>query len=284
MRRAGICMSSTLLLLSSHITSSHPHTLILHPHTLMPHPHTLFHTLTPSSHTLIPHPHTPHSLLKVILLQSLEASTGTIESKPMDFISLSGVCLRNDHGVWRIQEGCNYHDPLAFDCEDHTETFPLPGGIRAVYNHTHKRWHVLPTPSSTPSLEESRSEVDSGEHTEEQDKRCGHIFLQPIRFLHDSAITYYTCTHAHTCTCTTHMPHTPHTFTHHTHATHTTHIHTSCTFTHHTHSHTMHTHHTHSTQTTFQWGHIVHDKEGNHYGDWLCFPWNPGTIWAHKRH
>ena len=112
-----------------------------------------------------------------ILLQSLEASTGTIESKPMDFISLSGVCLRNDHGVWRIQEGCNYHDPLAFDCEDHTETFPLPGGIRAVYNHTHKRWHVLPTPSSTPSLEESRSEVDSGEHTEEQDKRCGHIFL-----------------------------------------------------------------------------------------------------------
>lgn len=151
---------------SSH--TSHPHSAPHLTHSSHVHPHTS-------------HPHTPHSLLKVILLQSLEASTGTIESKPMDFISLSGVCLRNDHGVWRIQEGCNYHDPLAFDCEDHTETFPLPGGIRAIYNHTHKRWHVLPTSSLTPSMEESRSEQDGSELTEEQDRRSGHVFVQPIR-------------------------------------------------------------------------------------------------------
>ena len=168
---------------SSHTSYHHPtpHTLIPH---LIPSSHTSY--THPTPHILIPHPHTshphtPHSLLKVILLQSLEASTGTIESKPMDFISLSGVCLRNDHGVWRIQEGCNYHDPLAFDCEDHTETFPLPGGIRAIYNHTHKRWHVLPTSSLTPSMEESRSELDSSELTEEQDRRSGHMFVQPIR-------------------------------------------------------------------------------------------------------
>ena len=237
-------MSCTSLLLSSCITPSHPS----YPHPTPSHPHAtpshLIYILTP--YPTPSHPHTPHSLLKVILLQSLEASTGTIESKPMDFISLSGVCLRNDHGVWRIQEGCNYHDPLAFDCEDHTETFPLPGGIRAVYNHTHKRWHVLPTPSSTPSLEESRSEVDSGEHTEEQDKRCGHIFLQPIRFLHDSTITYYTCTHAQSTHTHMHI-HVPCTYMYHAHATHTTHIHTPHTFTHHAHTH--HTPCTHASHT-----------------------------------
>ena len=94
----------------------------------------------------------------------------------MDFISLSGVCLRNDRGIWKIQEGCNYHDPLPFDCDDHTETFPLPGGIRAIYNHTHKRWHVLPsrTPNATPSGDDSQSVVDSIEHAhfEDQDGRC----------------------------------------------------------------------------------------------------------------
>ena len=138
-------------------------------------PYDRFSPLTP--------PPTSHSLLKVVLLQSLEASTGTIEAKPMDFISLSGVCLRNDHGVWRMQEGCNFHDPLAFDCEDHTETFPLPGGIRAVYNHTHKRWHVLPAPSSTPSMDDSRSEVDSIEHThslEEHGGRYAHSWSHDI--------------------------------------------------------------------------------------------------------
>ena len=71
-----------------------------------------------------------------------------------------------------MQEGCNFHDPLPLDCEDHTESFPLPGGIRAIYNHTHKRWHVLPPPMATPSGDDSRSEVDSTEQTvEEQDAR-----------------------------------------------------------------------------------------------------------------
>ena len=42
-----------------------------------------------------------------------------------------------------------------------------------MYNHTHKRWHVLPAPSSTPSLDESRSEVDSIEHTHSLEDRDG---------------------------------------------------------------------------------------------------------------
>ncbi len=92
----------------------------------------------------------------------------------MDYISLSGVCLRNDHGIWKIQAGCNFHDPLPLDSEEHTETFPLPGGIRAVYNHTHKRWHVLPSPSAAPSVSGSRSDVDDGslQSSEELDGRC----------------------------------------------------------------------------------------------------------------
>ncbi len=90
----------------------------------------------------------------------------------MDFINLSGVCLRNERGAWQIQDGYNYHDPLPFDCTDHTETFPLPGGIRVVYNHTHKRWHVYPPPpiSSAPSVDEDRSMADSTEHAQPKEE------------------------------------------------------------------------------------------------------------------
>ena len=45
------------------------------------------------------------SLLKVILLQSSEASDTVTETKPVDFISLSGVCLMNNRGIWKIQVG-----------------------------------------------------------------------------------------------------------------------------------------------------------------------------------
>ena len=73
----------------------------------------------------------------------------------------------NNRGIWRIQDGCNFHDPLPFDCDDHTESFPLPGGIRAIYNHTHKRWHVLPppaTPIATPSGDDANSMIDSASY------------------------------------------------------------------------------------------------------------------------
>ena len=45
------------------------------------------------------------SLLKVILLQSSEVSDSVTETKPVDFISLSGVCLMNNRGTWKIQVG-----------------------------------------------------------------------------------------------------------------------------------------------------------------------------------
>lgn len=44
-----------------------------------------------------------YSLLKIILLQSSEASDIVMETKPIDFISLSGVCLINNRGIWKIQ-------------------------------------------------------------------------------------------------------------------------------------------------------------------------------------
>ncbi|XP_064387985.1 uncharacterized protein LOC135336189 isoform X2 [Halichondria panicea] len=115
---------------------------------------------------------TSPSFLKVILLQSSTVADATEETKPMDFINLSGVCLRNERGAWQIQDGYNYHDPLPFDCTDHTETFPLPGGIRVVYNHTHKRWHVYPPPpiSSAPSVDEDRSMADSTEHAQPKEE------------------------------------------------------------------------------------------------------------------
>lgn len=106
---------------------------------------------------------TSPSFLKVILLQSSEATDLSEETKPMDFINLSGVCLRNERGKWVLQGGYNYHDPLPFDCVDHTETFPLPGGIRVVYNHTHKRWHVYPPPLTDHTLSESASVTESTE-------------------------------------------------------------------------------------------------------------------------
>ena len=65
------------------------------------------------------------------------------------------------------QKDCNFHDPLLFDCDDHTESFPLPGGIWAIYNHTHKRWHVLLPPTTTaptPSGDEGESMIDSAEY------------------------------------------------------------------------------------------------------------------------
>jgi len=79
----------------------------------------------------------------------------------MDFILLSGVSLSNQKGVWSIQEGYNFHDELPVDCNDHTETFTLPGGIRTVYNHTHKRWHVL-SPTMSGSQLSINSSVDEG--------------------------------------------------------------------------------------------------------------------------
>ena len=48
-----------------------------------------------------------HSLLKVILLPSSEVSDSVTETKPVDFISLSGVCLMNNRGTWKIQV-CRY--------------------------------------------------------------------------------------------------------------------------------------------------------------------------------
>ena len=106
------------------------------------------------------------NILKVVMLAS-EATTPDPGDRPMDLLLLSGVVIKNDRGVWRLVEGSNFHDPLPFDCTDHTERFVLPGGIRVIFNHSHtpKRWHVLPPPTPTPSLD-SGSNVDSTEHAQ----------------------------------------------------------------------------------------------------------------------
>ena len=106
------------------------------------------------------------NILKIAMLASETRATETQE-RPMDLLSLSGVVLKNDRGVWRIVEGSNFHDPLPFDCTDHTENFVLPGGIRVIFNHSQnpKRWHVLPPPTPTHSVD-SRSDADSTEHAQ----------------------------------------------------------------------------------------------------------------------
>ena len=112
------------------------------------------------------------NILKVIM-QATETPAEDPNERPMDLLSLSGVVVKNDRGIWRLQEGCNFHDPLPQDCQDHTENFVLPGGIRVIFNHsqTPKRWHVLSPPTPTPSVD-GRSSIDLTErapNTEELD-------------------------------------------------------------------------------------------------------------------
>ena len=97
------------------------------------------------------------NILKVVMLASETITSETGGARPMDLLSLSGVVIKNERGVWSLVEGANFHDPLPSDCADHTENFVLPGGIRAIFNHsrTPKRWHVLPPPTpshSTPNF------------------------------------------------------------------------------------------------------------------------------------
>ena len=85
------------------------------------------------------------NMLKMVLLQASESSSVVSEtSGPMDLISLSGVGLRNERGTWRMVAGSSFHDAPPTTSTDHTESFPLAGGIRAVFNHTQKCWYVLP--------------------------------------------------------------------------------------------------------------------------------------------
>ena len=119
----------------------------------------------------VPRPTTPMDIrspnvLKMVLLAS-EATVNDTSERAMDQLSLSGVVVRNDRGIWRLVEGSNFHDPLPFNCSDHTENFVLPGGIRAIFNHSRspKRWHVLPPPTPTPSIG-SRSDLSHNEHTQ----------------------------------------------------------------------------------------------------------------------
>ena len=109
------------------------------------------------------------NILKVIM-QASETTANDIEERPMDLLCLSGVVIKNDRGFWRLAEGFNFHDPLPFDCQDHTENFVLAGGIRAIFNHsrTPKRWHVLPPPTPTPSVD-SRSDSGSTEHAQSEE-------------------------------------------------------------------------------------------------------------------
>lgn len=105
------------------------------------------------------------SLLKVMLLRT-EAMPAKAASDPPELMDLSGVVLRLSGGIWQLQDQCNYHNPLPDGSEDETETFTLPGGIRAIYSNTSNRWHVLPSltpptpPVQRPDLE-SHSDVSA---------------------------------------------------------------------------------------------------------------------------
>ena len=133
------------------------------------------------------------NILKVVMLASETITSEIRGARPMDLLSLSGVVIKNERGVWSLVEGANFHDPLPFDCADHTENFVLPGGIRAIFNHsrTPKRWHVLPPPTPSHSTS-SRSDGDYTEHAqniviEDMDSRYVHVISCTILDPHISA-------------------------------------------------------------------------------------------------
>ena len=77
-------------------------------------------------------------------------------------MSLSGVVLRLNRGIWELQEGSNFHDPvsIAEDKESKLENYPLPGGIVAVYNHTKECWYVLPPPQQVSPISSPTRRTD----------------------------------------------------------------------------------------------------------------------------
>ena len=124
------------------------------------------------------------SLLKVMLLrtQAPPSVTGSDQTRPAELMNLSGVVLRLLGDVWQLQDGYNYHNPLPEDSDDVTEEFVLPGGIRAIYNSTNSRWHVLPslTPPTPPVPEpvsERRSDVVTEHSTTRLSWNPVHILM-----------------------------------------------------------------------------------------------------------
>ena len=104
------------------------------------------------------------NMLKIVLLQASGLSSAAEKVGAMDLMSLSGVCLRNERGTWRLLPGSNSHAPPPSTSTEHTETFPLTGGIRAVFNHTQKCWYVFPPLTATtgqPPPQETRELTDS---------------------------------------------------------------------------------------------------------------------------
>jgi hypothetical protein len=125
----------------------------------------------------------------MVLLASETTASDTSE-RTMDLLSLSGVVVKNDRGVWRLIEGSNFHDPLPFDCQDHTETLVLPGGIRAIFNHsrTPKRWHVLSPPTPAPSVD-SHSDSEHAQNIVVEDMDIGALPLNSPQFYRKRIIT-----------------------------------------------------------------------------------------------
>ncbi|KJE94133.1 hypothetical protein, variant [Capsaspora owczarzaki ATCC 30864] len=86
------------------------------------------------------------SVLKIVLLQSSSAAS-TATNAAMDTISLSGTVLHNTAGVWRIvldAQSSGRVEPVSASELGHIESFTLPGGVRAIFHHTSKRWQVIP--------------------------------------------------------------------------------------------------------------------------------------------
>ena len=118
-------------------------------------------TATTTSQALAPIVIHRPSILKVILMQSQATASPTHRGQNMDRISLSGVVLLWRNNEWVLHDGQEYHDPKQVEEEEEREgsvmeTYPLPGGIIAVYNHTKNRWYVLPPPHS-PAAKRDRA-------------------------------------------------------------------------------------------------------------------------------
>jgi hypothetical protein len=99
------------------------------------------------------------SILKVILLQTQGGSAPSTNTT-MNNISLSGVHLKFMDNGWSLCPGYSYHDDLPGDDDIMEEYLLPPGTIKAVYNSSQNRWHVLPAVTNDTMEDELQPSIE----------------------------------------------------------------------------------------------------------------------------
>eukprot|EP00047_Mylnosiga_fluctuans_P005287 m.239592 g.239592 ORF g.239592 m.239592 type:complete len:1255 (-) comp13501_c0_seq1:88-3852(-) len=97
--------------------------------------------------------------LRMLLLQPSTSAISSAPGAPAQSIRLSGVVLHQRNGRWALAQGEAFHAALP-EAADRIEVVPLPPGILALYNHSQRRWFVVPDNSARGSASSSESSND----------------------------------------------------------------------------------------------------------------------------